>query len=209
MKKLFVLVMALALLLGISPACAEEPDYYRIGLEAAGLLDEIVNSDVYLSLTLVMNDRLEAVREAVNTHDYDSPVAVYEVRLDDVRGFVESSLDPENKAQWDSLPDRLQEQVLLRMGVQTFIARLNSMSGAEYISFASAANAVLRKEELTGEKAVYYLYIFEKGTPVLVSFGYHSAAASFVFIPEESRGSLSGIREALGYFEVEPVEMKK
>ena len=116
--------------------------------------------------------------------------------------------DPDVIAFWDSLPDRLQEQVLLRMGVQTFIARLNSMSGAEYISFASAANAVLRKEELTGEKAVYYLYIFEKGTPVLVSFGYHSAAASFVFIPEESRGSLSGIREALEVFGIEAAEIR-
>ena len=207
MKKLFVLVMALILLLVSSAACAEEPDYYRIGLEATALLDEIVNSDVYLSLTLVMNDRLEAVRDTVNTHDYDAPVAVYEIRLDDVRGFVENNLDPEGKAQWDSLSDRLQEQALLRVGVQMFLSPLNSRMGSEYIAFASAANAILRKEELTGEKAVYYLYIFEKGTPVLVSFGYHRASAYFVFIPEESRGSLSGIREALEYFEVEPVEI--
>ena len=78
--------------------------------------------------------------------------------------------------------------------------------GAAEIAFASAAAAVVRNEALTDESVVYYLYIFEKGTPILVSFGYHGASGSFVFLPKEQCGTLADLQGTLPELEITPVE---
>ena len=64
---------------------------------------------------------------------------------------------------------------------------------------------MIRNSELTGDETASYLYTFEKGIPILVSFGYHGASGMFVFIPKEAQ-NLEGIRAALPGLTVEPVE---
>ena len=45
-----------------------------------------------------------------------------------------------------------------------------------------------------------------KGTPILVSFGYHGASGSFVFLPKEQCGTLADLQAALPELEITPVE---
>ena len=62
---------------------------------------------------------------------------------------------------------------------------------------------------LTEENNVSYLYLFEKGTPILVTFGYHTATGMFVFIPAESRESAESLKAVLPFVEITPVEIEQ
>ena len=174
---------------------AEEPDYYHIGLKVTALMSEIADSEAYLSFLSYPEACAEA-REAANTHDYDRPVAVYSVTLDDPRVFMESMLsdNEETLAAWNSLSPALQEQLLKRVGVATLVPSINGRMGSEYSAFSTITIASVTDETLP-DKSVCYLYLFEKGTPILVTFGWHGASGVFVFIPEESRGSAEDLYE--------------
>ena len=214
MKKTWrtVLALLLAMVLLIPAACAEEeaePDYYTIGLKVTGLMNEIVNSEAYLSLMAIPSTYSET-RLLADTDDYDRPVAVWKITNSDFREFIFRVFGEEKWKQWDNLSENLQNMLLDRMGIPTLFTLYNGRRGTQEVSFASIANAVLQSEELTREEAVYYLYIFEKGIPILVSFGYHGASGMFVFIPEEDRGSAESLRSLIPEIklELEPVEIK-
>ena len=61
----------------------------------------------------------------------------------------------------------------------------------------------MENDSLNPEKAVSYLYVFEKGVPVLVTFGYHSAYGIVVSLPEEDRESLSSLRQVFEPYTIE------
>ena len=182
-------------------ACGEtvEPDYYHIGLEVAGLMSEIVDNDDYLSLFMNV-DTFDEVRERVNTHDYDRPAAVYSISVNDPKSLLEEALrdDPENFRKWESRPAALQDQLLLRFSLPALLTSADARAGAVYMAFFSAANAFVRNESLTGEESSYYLYFFEKGAPILVTFSYHTASGRFLSVPGEYRNSPRDICAYLG-----------
>ena len=179
-----------ALLLLATGACGEaaDPDYYRIGLKVTSLISEMTDSDAYFSL-MAAPDAFRTAREAANTHDYDRPVAVYSISLTDPEAFLEKMLleDPDAREAWNSLSPALQDQLMRRITLQTLCASVNDRAGTESIALASLVTPVLTDETLTPEKSRSYLYFFEQGVPVLVSFGYHSASGQFLMIPKESR----------------------
>lgn len=187
---------------------AAEPDYYRVGLKVAGLLSEITDSEAYLSL-LTRPEMFREVREQINTHDYDRPVAVYSIRLSDPEAIMKEMLrdNPESLEAFESLSPALQEQFLGYMSIQSLCAAVNGRMGTEYLAFLSVATSRIRDDTLTGEASGCYLYLFEKGTPIMVSFGYRGASGQFLLIPEESRGNPEDIAAylALPGLELTPV----
>lgn len=187
-KTISILLISALLFCPVCNACSEaaEPDYYHIGLEVTALMGEMVDSEAYLSL-LSQPETFSEILERVNTHDYDRPAAVYSVSLSDPRSYLEELLDddPDSRETWDSLSPALQDQFLARMSLPALLARSNVRAGAVYMALFSAANAVIRNETLTGEAPCYYLYFFQKGAPILVSFGYHTASGQFLSIPGE------------------------
>ena len=62
------------------------------------------------------------------------------------------------------------------------------------------------RNDLTPEENACYLYVFEKGTPILVTFSYHTASGQFMFLTREQTASLSDLRDALPDLEVTRVE---
>ena len=199
-KMISILLAAALLCCAACSACgeAEEPDYYRIGLEVTGLMGEIADNEEYLSL-LLGSGAFDEIRERINTHDYDRPAAVYSVRLDISRPYVEEMLrdDRESFQRWESLPSELQDQLLLRFSLPALLTRSNARAGAAYIAVFNAAQAFIRNESLTGEESPCYLYFFEQGAPILVSFGYHTASGQFLSVPGEYRNSPRDISEYL------------
>ena len=89
-KKICIFLAAALLLFTASGAFGEaaEPDYCRIGLKVTAMMSEITDSEAYLSI-FGLPERFREVREKVNTHDYDSPVAVYSVTMSDPKAFLE------------------------------------------------------------------------------------------------------------------------
>lgn len=180
-----------------------ETDYRAIGLEAVSVLSAMVGDPEYLKL-FTYNTGTEEIRQEVNTGDYDRPVAVYSLKLD-TRAFLEKSMGDEARKTWDSLSETLQDQVLKRVGVQAYCQPLiSSQAGMEKVSFAAAVTAFVGNEA-EPEKSLTYLYVFEKGTPVLVTFGWHTAGASFLFLAKEQTASLEDLQKALPDLEITPV----
>ena len=209
MKKTICILCALTVLAALcgTASCEQTgPDLYHIGLEVTGLMGEIAGNEAYLS-AFGRPETWTEVREAADTGDYDQPTAVYSVRLEDAEGYVREmfAADDETRELWENLPEELTQQLLYRVTPATFCNMANARVGTASISFASAATAVIRNSELTGDETASYLYTFDKGIPILASFGYHGASGMFVFIPKEAQ-NLEGIRAALPGLTVEPVE---
>ena len=210
-KRICILIPAALLLCTACGAFGEaaEPDYYRIGLKVTALMSEMMDSEAFLSI-LTRPEYFSEVLGKVNTHDYDRPVAVYSVTMSDPMAFLEWMFRDEEEVRelWDSLSPALQEQLLMRIGIQTLGPLFNSRAGSEYLSLFNVATAVIQDEGLTAQKSCVYLYVFEEGVPILVSFGYRAASGSFFYIPKESRGSLEDIIAYLAVpcVEIVPVE---
>ena len=205
MKKWFIPVLAAMILFSLAACGESKPDYRTAGLEVTKLLGQMAADEHFISM-LAGSEAVETIRETVNTGDYDRPVAVYELKMTDPKVYVESNLDEKSRETWDKIPEELKEQTLMRIGVPVLCTMHTSRQSAAEIAFSSLATAIVRNEELTAEDTVYYLYIFEKGTPILVSFGYHGASGSFVFLPKEQCGTLADLQAALPELEITPVE---
>lgn len=204
MKKCLLFFLAAALLLSLSAYAEKEPDYDKAGAEAISVLAEMVENPDYMKI-LMSNAGVEAIRQSVNTGGYDRPVAVYSLKMKDVKTWVESNLDADTRETWNSLSATLQEQILNRLNVQSYCTRINGLQSPETIAFSSVANAVVRNDDLTVTGGGSRLYIFEKGTPILVNYGYHSAGASFVFLTPEQTANQEALQKALPDLEITPV----
>lgn len=206
-KRICIFLIAALLLFTACGAFGEaaEPDYYRIGLKVTAIMSEITDSEAYLSI-FTRPEYFSEVREKVNTHDYDSPVAVYSITMSDPRTFLDEILrnEEEGRELWDSLSPVLQDQLLMRIGIPTLGPIVNARAGTEYLSFFNAATALIRDESLNAEKSCTYLYLFKEGVPILVSFGYGAASGSFFYIPKEAQGSPEDI---IAYLAVPCVEI--
>ena len=216
MKKGFVMFFTLLLALSLLPApaavSAEEPqgpDYYQAGMETVAMMSEMVNNKDFV-LMLSVSDRTDGIRETVNTGDYGSPTAVYSVRLGDVRSLLERNYQPEDLERWNRLPGALQDQFLKRVSVQSLCNIINGRTGTEQLAFANLVTAIVRNDSLPGGEPLSYLYFFEKGTPILVTFGYHGSTGIFLFLPEEMRTApetLQGVLQEFG-LEIQQVEIR-
>ena len=207
--KCICVLIIIVMMSAMAGSAFAEPDYYHIGLEVTSVMSEIADSETYLSL-YGASDTWNDVREAVNTGDYDKPVAVYAVTLDTPEAYLKIMIDkdPDSSSQWNSLSDNLQEQILNKIGVTTICSIVNGQAGASSVSFANLAQAYIKNRDMKKEKKVSYLYLFEKGTPILVTFGYHAATGMFVFIPAESQGSVESLKTVLPFVEITPVEIE-
>ena len=207
MKKVFGLLMAALLMLGSCAAENQAADYYAEGLKVTKLMGEIAGSEDYLSLLSGQN--VEAVREKVDTKDYDAPTAVYAVGMKDREGFLKQMLAGDMLEIWEKLPEELRQQIIGKINVQTICNVTNGRQSVDNIAFASVSVATVQDSgiEPEGEESLYYLYVFEKGTPVLVSFGYHAAGGMFLFLTKEETASLAALQQALPNLEITPVEI--
>ena len=210
-KMISILLLSALLFCPVCHACSEtaEPDDYRIGLEVTALMGEMVGSDAYLSL-FSRPETFSKIRERINTHDYDRPAAVYAVSMGDPAAYLEEIFraDPESRETWDSLSPALQNQALARLSLSVLLANTNARAGSAYVALFSMLNAVVRNETLTNEKTRHYLYFFEQGAPILVTFGYHAASGQFLSVPGEYRDSPEKIVEYLGMPGLELVPVK-
>ena len=98
MRKLPALVVLLAVLVCMTATgCAESPDFYDIGLEVVGVMDEMVQSRDYLNLFLQNENALNLIDTEFNTGDYDKPVSVYRLVQTDPEKWLMAQLKDEER----------------------------------------------------------------------------------------------------------------
>jgi len=198
MKKVMsvIAICIIACLTVIFSGCSKTADLYDLGLQMTIQMEELVKSDYYAELA-GLNDSMKPEREKFIANDYDTPVKVFSISILDSKKILEN-LGEISEDKWNALNPSIQEQILNKVSMQTILNYVNFKynSGS---TFAVISNYTAKKqfENYSLKENIVYLYMFETGTPVAVTFtGYNGgieAQSQFLLLPQTS--TLSDIRE--------------
>ena len=212
MKKILSFFLVFTVLLSAGAAAgAESPDYYAIGLRVTGLLGEMVGSRDYLRLFLSSEDLLDLLSSTFDTGDYGTPSAVYRLIQQDPKEWMKSLMTDEELDSLNALSPALQEQVFLRVsGTALLTTQINAKKGAQVLSVVSALQALVKEPSLEEETPASYLFVFEKGVPILVSYGWHQATGMFVALDAAETASPEALKAALQPYglEISPADIR-
>lgn len=184
MKKLLSLLilaaMAATALVGCTAGTSSEQELYELGVDVVGTMKKLLKSDEYAEIYGV-NDELRELAESVDLSDYDEPEAVYAVTLTDVSEFCDEFL-ADADVDWDDLSDVVKEQLEAKLGAPTLITQINSAMGTAALASSSMYLTVVEDEELRLDESATYIYVYESGAVVAVTFGrYGSAQGQLIF----------------------------
>ena len=209
-----ILCCTFVLLAGCTSSMHEEDDrslsddteLYRAGLDLISVMDEMIRSEEYAEL-MGINDLYEPVWGKVNTGDYDSPVAVYKILPPKFSDMLKVAGEDATDS-WDKLSHNVKKQVENRMSFSSiFSSSYNGRVGADCLALSVAYQASDRNDDIFVEEESYLLYVFEEGTPVLVTFTeYGSIRGTFLFL--ENTDDLDEIKSSFKEFNCSVIKIK-
>jgi len=184
-KSMIALTMAFALVLSLC-ACggqigntASGKTLLEHGLEVVATMDEMADSDEYISFYSGNKEMAEIVKE-IGKGDHSAPVAVYKITID--KEAIEA---------WDMLGglDGLSENLKTAMRQKAFgaalITQINAQNGATTLAATTICTAGKTFVSTEGDGDTIYLYVYENACPAAVSFVRgedNSVSASGTFI---------------------------
>lgn len=191
MKKIYAVLLAAALLVSIAGCTngAKEKSLYEQGMELISLMAEMTRSESYRAL-YTASPEIQEILSSAGQGDYSSPAAVYQITLSE-----EQLLELTGAGDVENLP--LKNYVISRANTILF-SQVNAEGGAQVLAASSicAAGKTFVSKAFSGNTV--YLYVFENGTPVAVSFlggEDHTVSASGNFLFTER--FQTGVPEAL------------
>lgn len=172
MKKFSIVILAFLLTLamiacGKSQNSRNEEALFDLGVEVTETMQEMVYSNAYISLYPAIEFEDEIVK--FQATDYDSPIAVYSVEIPGAKDIL-SKLGSENIDDYDELSDNLKEQMEHRVSFSSIISSINAKSGASTMALCSLLTATKYDKDIELDKSIVYVYVFEKGIPIAVTF---------------------------------------
>lgn len=195
MKKLLAACLASVMLLSAcgTPAETETRSLYEHGLDIVSMLNEIVESDEYVSVYSASEDILSIIN-SIEEGDHTAPNAVYQLMIPE-----ESLLALSEVEAMPNLSDEL--RAFLTGRVQASVINIaNSRNGANTLAATSICTVgkTFVSSEITGN--TIYLYTFENASPVAVSFTVGedstvSASGTFLLSEDLNADSPDSIRE--------------
>lgn len=202
-KKIMALLCAMIFCLSCTYCLAEEeaaatPDFYETGLKVVSVMNEMVQSRDYLEIFMSASANLDTLETTFNTGDYDKPVAVYSLKQADAMSWLKTMMSESEQEKFNTLSPALQEQLLARAsGITALSNMINGQKGVDILSLTSALQAIMNMPELEMEEPEYYLFLFEKGVPVLVTLSWHHATGMFLVLSEQEAASQETIQALL------------
>ena len=199
MKKFISLILILLFSLQLT-ACntsannqSDESNLYNAGKDLILVMDEMINSKDYAYLIGVSNNIL-SLTDTIKANDYGSPIAVYSITLPDSTDFLKiaGGFDMSN---WNNLSDNLKEQAENKFSFSTIINLINSQQGTDRITFSSIYTAFDKNDSINLKSTINYLYVFEKGTPIAITFS-ESGGVSGQFVFLENIDTLENAKSA-------------
>lgn len=157
----------------------------KIGLDTIEELEYLVESDEAAELMSQIYGAIGVteMRDRVDANDYDDPIAIYSLEAPSFEETLELSEDFD-KSVWEDLPQKIKDSFEERYKSNNIALTLNGqVEGPEAIVFSSVYFANKQYKYLNIKEKITYLYVFEKGTPVIVFFnpsGYVTAYFLFV-----------------------------
>ena len=201
-----ILLICIAAASGICFA-EDVPDYYRIGLDVTATLNEMLQDRNYLEIFYTGDSVLNLLQTELNTGDYDSPTAVYRLKQKEPQEWIFQIIPGSELEKLNALSPALQEQLWNRMRGASYIANIiNSKKGTDILALSAVFKVLLNKPELDIEQTEYFLFVFEKGLPVLVTYSHHYASGMILALEHtetESADALLAVFQPYG-FEVTP-----
>ena len=172
MKKFSIVIFALLLTFAMSACNKSDNSYdqealFDLGIEVAKTMQEMVYTDEYLSFYTSVGFKDEIVE--FQATDYNAPIAVYSIEIPSSKDIL-SKLGSENIEAYDKLSDNLKEQFDYRVSFSSIISSINAQRGANTLALCSLLTATKHNKNIELDKNIAYLYVFEKGVPVAVTF---------------------------------------
>ena len=183
-----------------APTAAPAPakSLYEHGMDVIALMDEMLDSELYLT-TMSGSADIQAKAAELAQGNYDAPQAVYQITVPTFSQLL--ALLEEEMTGINALSEELQAQLNAK-SASAFITQLNAMEGTIAIATGSifTANKLFVSSELT-ENTVY-LYTFETGNPIAIVFvqGEDNAVSAngyFLMNQSISAESAEALQEAL------------
>lgn len=172
MKKISIVIFAFLLTFAMT-ACGKSHNSYNeealfdLGIEVTKTMQEMVYSDEYISFYTSIEFEDEIVK--FQATDYNSPIAVYSVEIPSAKELL-SKLGSENIDDYDKLSETLKEQFDYRVTFSSIISLINAQRGTNTMALCSLLTAIKHDKDIELDKSVVYLYVFEKGVPIAVTF---------------------------------------
>ena len=201
MKRFLSFALTLVMLFslwGCAGAQKQEVSIYDRGLEVAELMVLAVRSEEYLA-ALSASDALTEQLDGVAAGDYTGPRAVYSITFpESALGEMMAFTDLEN------VPEKLAELLNHRL-TAAVMSQINAMAGVEALAASSLCTVGKTFVSTQLEKDAIYLYVYENGFPVAVTFTGGedqtvSASGVFVMVEDFPTDSAEQISEFLGGF---------
>ncbi|MBR4868298.1 MAG: hypothetical protein IKU10_03995, partial [Clostridia bacterium] len=172
---------------------SQDIDLYHTGLDMISIMEEMIQSEEYADI-IGAND-VEELLAAVDTNDYDSPIAVYSISMPEITDLLKIAAD-EDGEQWNRLSDNLKKQIEDRLSFSTIVNMINDQQGgAKIISFSSIYTAFDKNKNIKVDDTTVYLYVFAEGTPIAITFS-ESGGVNGQFVFLEDIDTLSKARTA-------------
>ena len=197
-RKLFTVLLACILLLTLLASCNGNPkSLTECGEDVISLMAEMLESEEYKSLynlPAAYDDQVNMLCEG----NYSQSIAVYELIISEEE-LLDKTIDK------DELSKELYEYICSSTYV-SFASRINQTSGVEAMSVSAVFTAQKTYANKNIDASKIYLYVFEKGCPIAVTFvadGEDSlrAVGHFIMNDEfivEDENSIKKSCEALG-----------
>ena len=164
---------------------------YNYGKDIILLLDRTIKNTDFQKL---MNDDFSNYI----AYDYDTPIDVYQITGPDYSKYTisEDDQDYENYLLYLNLPEEIQEQIKNKTATFTAIT-MNTISYFNMINDDGIFFPIIKKYDGKINERINYLYTFETGKPILVTFQPYNnkILTTATFLNTDQFTSLSNIRE--------------
>lgn len=209
MKKFSIVIFVFLLVLAMTACGKSHNSHYEevlfdLGIEVTKTMQEMVYSDEYISLYTAIEFEDEIVK--FQAMDYDSPIAVYSVEIPNAKDIL-SKLGIENIEEYDKLSDNLKEQLDHKVSFSSIISSINAQSGTNTMALCSLLTATKDDKDVELDKSIAYLYVFEKGIPIAVTFT-KSGYANGQFLLLNDSNSYEDISEIFNTYSCEVDKIK-
>ena len=201
MKRFLSVFLLVVLCLGAVSCGGSAVSREARGEELTSLVDEMVKSDSFIKMYFnginVYDELIADIRKA----DYRVADAIY--RLDFSENEVVEKL-AKRFIDLDALGERLQKRLMEAMG-NTIVSEINSSVGSYAMVVSSMFSASINFVDKSVTENEYYLYTFDGGYPIFISFIPHeggavTANACFILNPNFKCSDADEINESFRAF---------
>lgn len=204
MKKTFTIFLSVLLCacFALCSGCSKKLDLYDCGKEMTVQMEELIKSDFYADNS-GLNVELKSIREDFIANDYDTPIKTYRIEMPNKMTLVFKLMDI-TETEWNEISPAVQAQILETISLQLAISRINiEMSSVNVFAFTNNYIITKQFDKYSLKAEVAYLYIFETGKPIIVTFTpcHNGITARAQFLTVVDKTSLSALRELFEPFD--------